>query len=219
MPKYILKELPEEMTDGKKRIYPKIENYMMHSYDEVLKHMQDYGPFKEGTIRGVFDTFVETMKAWMPMGHPLKIDGLGVFTLSLGFDESYPSERAEQAEASAADTKSGKEPKSKYCHVCIKGINFKPDAALISKMNRESTFERSEPDIRKARKSGYSLEQRIAIAHDIISRNGFMTLSDYAIATGQSRTAASIDLKDLTSDPNSGITTRGSHSHKVWIKL
>jgi hypothetical protein len=44
-----------------------------------------------------------------------------------------------------------------------------------------------------------------------------MTLTDYALATNQSRAAASNDLKQLVADADSGITTRGSHSHKVWI--
>jgi hypothetical protein len=44
-----------------------------------------------------------------------------------------------------------------------------------------------------------------------------MTLTDYALATDQSRSAASNDLKRLVADTDSGIATRGSHSHKVWI--
>ena len=44
-----------------------------------------------------------------------------------------------------------------------------------------------------------------------------MTLYDYANATHQSRSVASKDLRQIVADPNSGITTRGTHSHKVWI--
>ena len=55
----------------------------------------------------------------MPLGHNIKIDGLGVFSLSLGFDESSPSEKAEMKNSADA-------PKTKYRHVCIKDINFKP---------------------------------------------------------------------------------------------
>ena len=45
----------------------------------------------------------------------------------------------------------------------------------------------------------------------------FVTLYDYANATHQSRSVASKDLRQIVTDPNSGITTRGSHSHKVWV--
>jgi len=52
----------------------------------------------------------------------------------------------------------------------------------------------------------------------VIDGNGFMTLSDYAKATGQCRSAASNDLKRLVASPDSPIATRGSGSHKVWVR-
>ena len=51
----------------------------------------------------------------------------------------------------------------------------------------------------------------------IISTYGYMTLTDYVQATGLSRTGASLDLKAIVADPTTGIATRGSHSHKVWV--
>ena len=44
-----------------------------------------------------------------------------------------------------------------------------------------------------------------------------MTLYDYAHATHQSRSVASKDLRQIVAHSTSGITIRGSHSHKVWI--
>ena len=211
MPKYILQELPGEMTDGKKIVYPKMQTYSLHDYETVIQHMHDYaGSFSEGTIKGVFDALVSVMKSWMPMGHNIKIDGLGVFSLTLGFDESSPSEKA--AIENAYDN-----PKTKYRHVCIKGINFKPDQKLLQALNKEATFERGEADVQVPQKTKLSREERIARAKAIIAKNGFMTLYDYANATHQSRSVASKDLRQIVADPNSGITTRGSHSHKVWI--
>ena len=198
MAKYVVKELPKEMTDGKKVLFPKIQTYTQHDFETVLKHMKTYGgSFSEGTMRGVIDALVETMKAWMPMGHSIKIDGLGTFSLSLGFDDSGES--------------------SKYRHVSIKGINFKPDAELLAEMNRENTFEKGDTEVQVPKRCEMSRDERLAKAKSIIKSNGYMTLTDYALATDQSRTKASRDLAELISDPSSGITTRGSHSHKVWI--
>jgi predicted histone-like DNA-binding protein len=211
MPKYILQELPEEMSDGKKIVFPKMQTYSLHDYETVIEHMRDYaGSFSEGTIRGVFDTLVSVMESWMPMGHNIKIDGLGVFSLSLGFDESSPSEKEELKNTDG-------NPKTKYRHVCIKGINFKPDAKLLQALNKEATFERSETDVQVPQKTKLTREERIARAKAIIEKNGFMTLYDYANAIHQCRTAASLDLQKIVADPTSDITTRGSHSHKVWI--
>ena len=163
-------------------------------------------------IRAVFDALVSVMGSWMPLGHNIKIDGLGVFSLSLGFDTSTPSERT-IAECGA----SGDDIKSKYRHVCIKGINFKPDPELLKEMNKQATFDRVETDVVVPRKVQFSREDRLAKAKAIIGKYGYMTLGDYAVATGQSRAVASKDLKQLVADASSGITTRGSHSHKVWI--
>jgi len=211
MPKYILQELPEEMTDGKKIVFPKMQTYSLHDYETVIEHMRDYaGSISEGMIKAVFDALVSTMKSWMPMGHNIKIDGLGVFSLTLGFDESSPSEKEELKNTD-------EDPKTKYRHVCIKGINFKPDPKLLQALNKEASFERGEIDVQVPQKTKLSLEERLERAKAIIEKNGFMTLYDYANATHQSRSVASKDLRKIVADPTSGITTRGSHSHKVWI--
>ena len=217
MPNYVLQEMSEEMGDGKKKVYPRMQTYSLHDFNTVIRHMRDYsGSFSEGTIRGVLDALVTTMKSWMPLGHNIKIDGLGVFSLTLGFDTSTPSEA--EAAKEQKDNDADNEPRTKYRHVCIKGINFKPDPQLLQQMNQEATFERTQTDVVVPRKPSDNRDERISKALAVIDRQGYITLSDYAIATSQSRSTASKDLRQLVSDPTSGITTRGSHSHKVWIR-
>ena len=217
MPNYVLQEMSEEMGDGKKKVYPRMQTYSLHDFNTVIRHMREYsGSFSEGTIRGVMDALVTTMKSWMPLGHNVKIDGLGVFSLTLGFDTSTPSEA--EAAKKQKDNDADNEPRTKYRHVCIKGINFKPDPQLLQQMNQEATFERTQTDVVVPRKPSDNRDERIRKALAVIDRQGYMTLSDYAVATSQSRSTASKDLRQLVSDPTSGITTRGSHSHKVWIR-
>ena len=85
MANFVLQELPDEMTDGKKIVYPKMQTYSLHDYETVIKHMRTYaGNISEGIIRAVFDALTSTMQSWMPLGHNIKINGLGVFSLSLG---------------------------------------------------------------------------------------------------------------------------------------
>ena len=109
------------------------------------------------------------------------------------------------------------DPKLKYRHVCIKGINFKPDPELLKEMNRQATFDCVEVDVEAPKVSPYSRKERLAKAKEIIGKLGSMTLTEYALATNQSRSAASRDLKRIVADANSGITTRGDHSHKKWV--
>ena len=216
MANYVLKELPGEMTEGKTVVYPKMQTYSLHDYEKVIHNMRVYANgIGEGIIRAVFDALAQTMATWMPLGHTMKIDGLGVFSLSLGFDTSTPSEKAELLKQEFDDDA---DPKLKYRHVCIKGINFKPDPELLKEMNRQATFDRVGVDVEVAKTSKYTREERLAKAKDIIRSRGYMTLTDYALATGQSRTTASNDLKGMVADPDSGITTRGQRPHKIWIE-
>lgn len=218
MANYYLKKMPKGMKEGENVVYPKMQTYTLHDYETVLKHMRTYaGNISEGTMRAVLEALGQTMKSWMPLGHSIKIDGLGVFSLALGFDTSMPSEKAIASKKGQTDG-AKEEPKTKYRHICIKGINFKPDAELLADMNRETTFDKVEADVVVPRKGMLSRDERVAKAKTVIDENGFMTLSDYVQATGLSRTSASLDLKKLVADPTSGIMSRGSHSHKVWIK-
>ena len=217
MANYYLQKLPEGMREGEKVVYPRMQTYSLHDFETVLKHMHTYAAnISEGTMRAVLEALTETMKSWMPLGHSIKIDGLGVFSLTLGFDTSTPSEKAIANQKGQDDER--EDPKTKYRHICIKGINFKPDAELLADMNRETTFDKVEADVVVPRKGMLSRDERVAKAKAVIDENGFMTLSDYVQATGLSRTSASLDLKKLVADPASGIMSRGSHSHKVWIK-
>ena len=215
MAKYVLKELHKEMGNGKKTVFPKMQTYSLYDYETVIEDMRVYaGNRSEGTIRAVIDALVQTMKSWMPLGHNIKIDGLGVFSLSLGFDMSSPTEQALAKDGG----ESGEGTKTKYRHVCVKGINFKPDAQLLKGINSKATFTRVKSGVVTSKRCTLKTEERISRALAIIDKQGYMTLSDYAIATGQSRTTASQDLKRLVAQEKSDLTTRGSGSHKIWVR-
>ena len=217
MANFVLQELAEGMKDGKKTLYPKMQIYSLHDFETVLKHMQTYaGNYSEGSMRAVIDALVSTMVSWMPLGHNIKIDGLGVFSLSLGFDKSTPKEQ--QIDKGKDDIENADTINyTKNRHICIKSINFKPDPELLKKMNRVADFDRVESEVQVPKKCMLSKEERLSKAKSIILANGFMTLTDYSLATGLSRAVASKDLKTLVAEPDSEIATRGSHSHKVWV--
>ena len=196
------------MGDDKSALFPKMQIYTMFDYDKVVELIHSYSPsFSEGVIRGVLDGLTVAMKSALPNGHSMKIDGLGVFSLSLGFSD-------EKTESFDDELKH----KENYRHVCAKSINFKVDQELIKNINRESTFERAQPEVQRFERPDSTLEQRMQRALQLISEHGYITLSDYAIANHVSRAMASRDLKRITADPTSGIIAKGGHSHKVWVK-
>ena len=208
---YILTKLPKGMANSEEQLYPKLQIYNMFDDEEVIKRIHEYSPaFSEGVIRGVLDALAYTMKSVLPMGHSMKIDGLGVFSLALGFDENP------EAGYTVDDETGEVKQKEKYRHVCAKNINFKVDQKHIDKINRNTTFERCTTTVRQPKENNSTLEQRKNKAIQFIEKQGFIMLDEYARINHLSRSSASRELGLLTSDPTSGIKERGRGSHKVW---
>ena len=209
MANYVIKEMPAGMGNGKKgRIFPKMQIYTEFNYDKVVELVHTNSPaFSKGTIRGVLDTLAVVMKSYLPMGHTMKIDNLGVFSLSLGFADDKPDNQQQVQEV---------EPKTKYRHVKVKGVNFKVDKKLVDEINKENTFGRSSSI--PTTPSPYSLEERLQRALRHIDKHGFISLQEYANLNHLGYSSASRELSKLVADPQSGIKAKGAASHKVWVR-
>ena len=203
MANYVVKEMPAGMGNGKKgRKFPKMQVYTEFDYDKVVELVHTNSPaFSQATIRGVLDTLGVVMKNYLPMGHTMKIDNLGVFSLSLEFTDEKAEKDAQQETS---------ESQKKYHHVRVKGVNFKVDKKLVDDINKENTF---------ARITGNTTsEERLQRALTHIDKHGFITLQEYANLNRLSRSEASRELSQLVANPNSDIKTKGAGSHKVWVR-
>ena len=198
MANYVIKEMPTGMGNGKKgRIYPKMQVYTEFDYDKVVELINVNSPaFSEATVRGVLDTLAVVMKSYLPLGHTMKIDNLGVFSLSLEFADD--------------------DIQKKYHHVRAKGVNFKVDKRMVEAINKENSFERTTSN--PSSPSPYTLEERLQRALSHIDQHGFITLQEYANLKRLSYSTASRELAKLVADPQSGIKPKGAASHKVWVR-
>ena len=151
----------------------------------------------------MLDTLATVMKSVLPMGHTLKIDNIGVFSLSLEFTDG-------KAEIAAA------EEKTKYRHVKARSVNFRVDQKLIDAINHDNTFEKS--DTTKLSPSPFSHEQRLQRALEYIDKHGSIRLQEYANLNSLSRTQASRELAQWVCDTNSGIKASGSGPLKCWVR-
>ena len=84
MANYVIKEIPTGMGNGSEgKQFPKMQVYTEFDYDKVVELVHTNSPaFSEATVRGVLDTLAVVMKSYLPMGHTMKIDNLGVFSNS-----------------------------------------------------------------------------------------------------------------------------------------
>ena len=203
--------MPTGMGNGKKgRMFPKMQVYTEFDYDKVVELVHTNSPaFSQATVRGVLDTLAVVMKSYLPLGHTMKIDNLGVFSLSLEFADNESESAKSKATLEATS-------KKKYHHVRVKGVNFKVDKKLVDDINKENSFERTTGN--PSSPSPYSLEERLQRALNHIDKHSFITLQDYANLNSLSYSTASRELAKLVQDPNSGIKAKGTASHKVWVR-
>ena len=214
MANYVLKEMPAGMGNGSEgKTFPKMQVYTEFDYDKVVELVHTNSPaFSEATVRGVLDTLAVVMKSYLPMGHTMKIDNLGVFSLSLEFADNETDTANQQEIPETQETGS----KKKYHHVRVKGVNFKVDKRLVEAINKENTFERTSGN--PSSPSPYSLEERLQRALNHIDKHGFITLQEYANLNSLSYSTASRELSKLVLDPHTGIKPKGAGSHKVWVR-
>ena len=205
--------MPTGMGNGSEgKSFPKMQVYTEFDYDKVVELVHTNSPaFSEATVRGVLDTLAVVMKSYLPLGHTMKIDNLGVFSLSLEFADNEADADNQQKTQETQETSS----KKKYHHVRVKGVNFKVDKRLVDAINKENTFERTTGT--PSTSSPYTPEERLQRALNHIDKHGFITLQEYANLNRLSYTSASRELSKLVLDPSSGIKSKGAASHKVWV--
>lgn len=209
MAKYKLQEMPDLRNEGKQRVYPKMVVNKTMNREEFIKRMQDYhGGTAPGIVEAVLINVEEMLVRMLSMGYNVKLGNLGTYSLSLEFEDEKPREM--QADSD----------KMLYRKVGVKDVNINASAELVKevKLETDHDLERDMGGVSRLYKKEYNQEERIARALEMIDRDGFITLNDYANLNNLSRAIASRELKKITADASSPIATRGQHSHKVWVR-
>ena len=209
MAKYKLQEMSDVHHTGKRKVYPKMVVNRTLSRKEFIERMQGYHRgISASTTEAVLMDVEEILVEMLSMGYNVNLEGLGTFSLSLGFEDDKPTEME------------GDDDKMTYRKVGVRDVNFKasPDFIKSVKQVADRDLERDMGGVKLILKKKYTREERIARALDVIDENGFIGLTDYAYINNLSRTAASLELKEITADRTSPIGSMGSGSHKVWVK-
>lgn len=206
MANYKLQEMTDLHNTGKRTVYPKaVINRTMDTQD-IVKLLRDQNigvspHIIENVVKNLSDVLVQLLS----MGYNVKLNDIGTFSLSLGFDDDKPKEMQ------------GENDKMTYRHVIVKDMNFKADKGIVKRLQKETTLERCESEVSRLSKSPYTQDERIARALSLIKKYGFIDLQAYANINSLSRTVASQDLKKITAMEDSPIKTMGSGTHKVWV--
>lgn len=88
MAKYKLQEMPDMNESGKRKVYPKMVINRTLSTKELVEKMKLYRrAFSPSIIEGVLMDLEDMLVDVLSMGYNVKLDGIGTFSLSLGFED------------------------------------------------------------------------------------------------------------------------------------
>ena len=206
MAKYVKQEMSDLNGSGKKRAYYRLQTIRNLSGDEFIEIMAGrHAGVNPAMVKQVLYQAAEDMAFYMAMGYTVTLDGIGTFRPSLGMRRGKQMEEMEEGST-----------KRNAQSICVNDINFKPAKRLIKRTNEECELERGGTN--KLHRSPYTKEERLKLAQEFLENNPFMRVRDYITLTKLSRTAASMELREFSQQPDSGIGWTGSGSSKLYIK-
>ena len=207
MANYRIQEMNDMGHTGQRKVYPKFVPNRTMNTDDIVERIHVRNPIlSPGITKAVLTDLADVMVELMGMGYNVSIDDIGRFTPSLCFDDDKPNEME------------GEHDKMRYRKVKVRGVNFKVSDYLVDHLNQEGGLDRSQSGVNEIRPSGYTEQERIARALQVIRQHGFISLGDYASLNQLSRSSASRELRKITSQEHAPLKSMGSGSHKVWVE-
>lgn len=206
MAEYLMQEsnLPNE--EGKRVMFPRMKLWGQVSQEEIVKNIVHASSFTEGDVNGLITALANEIARSMAQGYSVKIEGLGVFSPSLGLREGKERESGEKGDS-----------KRNAQSIYLSNIRFRADKRFISNTARRCMVERSKQQARRS-STRYTAEERLGLAQNYLANNPLMTVNDYCELTGLLRTTASLELKRWAADAESGIGIEGRGTHRVYVK-
>ncbi|MBQ9667609.1 MAG: DNA-binding protein [Prevotella sp.] len=204
MAKYMKQEMPDLNGTGKAQAYYKMLVYRNVDFGEFVERCVQHGGMQRSAIVGVLTHVCNELALTLAEGYSVTIDGLGTFGTKLGVRPDKEQDGFEEDEQ-----------KRNATSIEVNGLSFRADRGLVAGVNERCRLEPG--GARRLHRSPYSIEERAQRAREFLAENGVMRTGDYAQLTGLSRTAASLELRKLCNTPDSGITSRGRKSGKVYI--
>ena len=206
MAKYIKQEMPDIAGKGENAVYYRMQAERNIGAAEFVEKVAGIGTgLSEGEVVHVLEQMTHTLARLLSDGHTVTIGGLGTFRATVGVKEGKEQDVFE-TDAARRNAQS----------IEVKGVNYRSDKALVKEISAQCQLERGKES--RLHRSPYSREERLTRALAFIEEHTVMRVADYVKLTGLSRTTASIELRELCQEPDSGIRSTGQRAGKVYIK-
>ena len=206
MAEYEMQEsnLPNE--EGKRILFPRMKLWNQVNLEYIASNINYASTFTPGDIIGLVHSLTQEIAYQMAQGNSVKVDGLGIFTPALGLRKGKERESGEK-----------KGQRRNAMSICVQNINFRADKQFIEETGRRCILNRSEIKLNRS-SSKYTPERRLQLAQKYLEEHPYMRVNDYCQLTGLLRNTAAKELKHWREMPETGITTNGRGSHKLYVK-
>ena len=184
-------------------LYPQMFGRGVFDTDELAQQLSERCSLTPGDVKAALSGLADMMAERMAAGYSVRLDGIGVFTASLGLVDGKEREQADGTRRNAASIK-------------VRGVNFRADRQLVQRTDANCHPERTTRRFATS-STRYTPQERLQLALDDIATHGSMRLDDYVRLTGLTRSTASRELCRLADDATSGLQSSGRGPVKCYV--
>jgi hypothetical protein len=188
--------------DGKRHFYPRTDSIRTIDTETIL-NSREFGHV--GELGFAVSALVQRMSKYLSMGHSVKIDGLGIFSPVLAFDEKGIG-TVEQGSNEQV------EKAFNYKPVSMDTVSFRIDPAWRQNLRELTRCEKV--GFNYETRSERTFEERVALTRDYVREQGFITVAGYARLHDLKWSTAQKEMDMLKRNPEYGFRV-GPSRHMV----
>ena len=199
---YVIQENTGMFNDEKRHFFPRAASTHQISTKELI---QNAAGLRQGEMEKVLPELRDQIIKYVKMGHTVKIDGLGVFSPALKFEDKG---------VNSTEMMSDEEVKEFYKNksVVFDTVNFSIDAEWKREMRRYKPVSKQGFIFTNGDRG--SLEDRIAKTKAYLERKGYITIDQYATLHGMPKSSAQKEMQTLKEKAKYGFR-KGAGGHMV----
>lgn len=202
---YVIQENTGMFNDEKRHFFPRAASTHQISTKELI---QNATGLRQGEMEKVLPELRDQIIKYVKMGHTVKIDGLGVFSPALKFEDKG---------VNSTEMMSDEEVKKFYKNksVVFDTVNFSIDAEWKREMRRSKPVSKQGFIFSNSDKG--PIEDRIARTKAYLEEHGYITIGQYARLHGMANSSAQKEMQILKLNAEYGFG-KGAGGHMVLVK-
>lgn len=201
-----MQEMNDLQNDKKKRMYARLANMQEATYKMVVDDLTKSTGVPAPQVAAVLTALPMRMAFWFNINHSVKVDGLGLFTPTIGFTKYCQKKPEEANEKNVNGDQLG-----------IDSVTFRADSTFLKDLNRNIILTRSQyVKTIHPKSSPYSLEERKEKLLEYLEEHESIKGLTYCNLVKLKRTTGYQELKSFAAEGL--VKRRGAGPCLVYVK-